>query len=264
MKKLITYILLLFVVLFVACGPSDEDKARVKLDQAKALLQNQDTTTALLKMDSIAKLYPEAPYSINAAENISKQVRFDLLQRKEAEVDSVNVEITGLEKNFVKEKTEFDRYTQYIHKRQTFQRGWDRSYIQVHLDERGDLYLSSNYYGDHWLNHYGIRVYDQGEDAKTDSIPLGTVDNHHSDFMETKWEKVSYRNGKDNGVIEFIAQHVNRNLKAVFLGKEYYYIILETYDKEAVRDALALSKAIKRKTGLENEVKALQKRLNIE
>lgn len=264
MKKSLPYIILLLVVLFAACGPSDEDKARLKLDQAKALLQSQDTTAALLKMDSIAKLYPEAAYSINASENMAKQLRFDLLQRREAEFDSIQVQITDLEKNFVKEKTEFDRYTQYIHKRQTFQRAWDRSYIQVHLDERGDLYLSSNYYGDHWLNHYGIRVYDQGEDAKTDSIPLGTADNHHSDFMETKWEKVSYRNGKDNGVIEFIAQHAERNLKAVFLGKEYYYIILETYDKVAVRDALALSKAIQKKSGLENEVKALQKKLNIE
>ncbi|HPF51677.1 MAG TPA: hypothetical protein PK335_08870 [Draconibacterium sp.] len=264
MKKSIPYIILSLIVLFAACGPSQEDKARVKLDQAKALLQNQDTTAALLKMDSIAKLYPEAAYSINAAENISKQVRFDVLQREESEIDSMKVQIAELEKNFETEKTEFDRYMQYIPKRQTFQRAWDRSYIQVHLDERGDLYISSNYYGDHWLNHYGIRVYDQGEDARTDSIPLGTVDNHHSDFMETKWEKVSYRNGKDNGVIEFIAQHVDRNLKAVFLGKEYYYIILETYDKEAVRDALALSKAIKKKSSLENEVKALQKRLNIQ
>ena len=264
MMKSIPYLILLFVVLLSACGPSDEDKARLKLDQAKALLQNQDTTAALLKMDSIARLYPEAAFSINAAENIAKQVRFDLMQRKEAELDSTLAQITELEKNFVREKTEFDRYTQYIHKRQTFQRAWDRSYIQVHLDERGDLYLSSNYYGDHWLNHIGIRVYDQGEDARTDSIPLGTVDNHHSDFMETKWEKVSYRNGKDNGVIRFIAQHVDRNLKAVFLGKEYYYIILEKYDKEAVRDALALSLAIKKKNGLESEVKALQKKLNIE
>ncbi len=264
MKKSIQYLVLLWVILFAACGPSDEDKARVMLDQAKVLLQNRDTTAALMKMDSIPKLYPEAVYSINASENMAKQLRFDFLQSKEAEIDSINVQIADLEKNFAKEKTEFDRYTQYIHKRQTFQRAWDRSYIQVHLDERGDLYLSSNYYGDHWLDHFGMRVYDQGEDARTDSIPLGTVDNHHSDFMDTKWEKVSYRNGKDNGVIEFIANHVDRNLKAVFLGKEYYYIILEKYDKEALRDALALSKAIKKKISLEAEAKALQKTLNIE
>lgn len=264
MKKLFPYFALILIALIYSCGPSDEDKARVKLEQANAFLEKQDTTAALQRLDSIAKLYPEAVYSINAAKNIAQQVRFDLMQRKEAELDTLKKVITGLEKNFVKEKTEFDRYTQYIPKRQTFQRGWDRSYIQVHLDERGEMYISSNYYGDHWLNHVGLRVYDKGEDAKTDSIPLGSVDNHHSDFMDTKWEKVSYRNGKDNGVIAFIAKNADRNLKAVFLGKEYYYIILETYDKEAVRDALALSKAIKRKTGLENEVKALQKRLNIE
>jgi len=265
MKKLFPYIVLGILIFASACGPSDEDKARVKLNLAQELLQKQDTATALVQLDSIATLYPEASYSINAAGNIAKQVRFEVMEQKENELDSLKVTLEELEKNFVTEKTEFDRYTQYIHKRQTFKRAWDRSYIQVHLDERGDLYLSSNYHGDHWLNHVGLRVYDSGEDAVTDSIPLGTPDNHHSDFMEAVWEKVSYRNGKDNGVIEFIANHVDRNLKAVFLGKEYYYIILETYDKEAVRDALALSKAIKKKkTQLENEVKALQKKLNIQ
>ena len=133
----------------------------------------------------------------------------------------------------------------------------------MHLDERGDLYLSSNYHGKNWLNHTGLRVYDSGDAAKTDSIPLNDTHNHHSDFMEAKWEKVSYRNGKDNGVIEFIANNTDRRLKAVFLGKEYYYIILETYDKNAVKDALALSKAIKTKAKLETEIKGLQKKLKI-
>jgi hypothetical protein len=258
------YILTLAVVVFfVACGPSDEEKARVKLNLAKTLLANQDTAKALLQLDSISVLYPEAIYSANAAKNLSTEIGFSVLQRKESELDTLQVRIEELEKSFVKEKTQFDRYSQYINKRQTFKRAWDRSYIQVHLDERGDLYLSSNYHGENSLNHIGLRVYDSGDDAKTDSIPLGDVHNHHSDFMEAKWEKVSYRNGKDNGVIEFIANNTERNLKAVFLGKEYYYIILETYDKAAVKDALALSKAIKAKTKKAAEIKGLQKKLKI-
>ena len=264
MRQAFQYIIVALLFFVSACGPSEEDLARVKMEQAKNLLVQQDTTKALLTMDSIPGLYPKAMYSVNAAKNLANEVRFEVLQRKESELDTIKVRITELEKNFVKEKTEFDRYTQYIHKRQTFQRAWDRSYIQVHLDERGDLYLSSNYHGENWLDHTGIRVYDSGEDAKTDTIPMGTPDNHRSDFMEAKWEKVSYRNGKDNGVIEFIAQHVDRNLKAVFLGNEYYYIILEKYDKEAARDALALSKAIKASTRLEAEVSALHKKLNIQ
>ena len=257
-------ILLFFIALFiVSCGPSEEDKARIKLNFAKNLLAKNDTANALLHLDSIPKLYPEAMYSINAAKNLVQQISFDVMHRKEAELDSVLIKITALEKSFKKEKTQFDRYMQYIHKRQTFERAWDRSYIKIHLDERGEIALSSNYHGEQWLDHTGIRVYDSGDDAKTETIPLENVDNHRSDFDQAKWEKVTYRNGKDNGVIEFIANNVDRRLKAVFLGKRQYYIILETYDKEAVRDALALSIELKKKIKLEAEVKALQNKLQV-
>ncbi len=258
------YIAVLFAGLFLfACGPSDEEKARAKLNHAQALLEKNDTAAALLHLDSIPRLYPKAVYSLNAAKNLVGEVQFELLHRTESELDSLKIKITELEKPFTKEKTEFDRYAQYTHNRQTFQRAWDRSYIQVHLDERGEIYLSSNYHGEKWLNHIALRVYDQGEDAKTEEIPIGDPNNHRSDFMEAKWEKVSYRNGKDNGVMEFIAEHADRNLKAVFLGKEYYYIILESYDKQAVKDALLLSAAIRQKSKLEAEIAGLQKKLNI-
>jgi len=263
MKFSIQYITLILILFITACGPSDEELARIKLNSAKTLLEKQDTTNALLQLDSISILYPKAVYSANAAKNLKNEINFDIMQREEAELDSVKTQIADLEKSFVKEKTQFDRYTQYIYKRQTFERAWDRSYIQVHLDERGEIYISSNYYGEKWLDHVALRVYDQGDDAKTDTIPLGDVNNHHSDFMDLKWEKVSYRNGKDNGVIEFIAKNADRRLKAVFLGKRYYYIILETYDKEAVKKALELSKAIKKRKRLETEIKSLQKQLNI-
>ena len=254
---------LILAVLLVACGPSDEDKARTKLEQARTLLEKNDTTVALRHLDSIPKLFPKAVYAVNAAKNLLREVQFDLLHRKEAQFDSLNVRITELEKPFEKEKTEFDRYTQYIHKRQNFKRAWDRSYIQVHLDERGEIYLSSNYHGEKWLDHTALRVYDQGDDAKTEEIPIGDVNNHRSDFMEAKWEKVSYRNGKDNGVMEFIANNADRRLKAVFLGNKYYYIILETYDKQAVKDAIALSKALKQKSKLKAEIQSLQNILGI-
>ncbi len=263
MKFTIYITVLVAGILFLACGPTDEEKASAKLNFAQSLLEKNDTATALRHLDSIPRLYPKAVYALNAAKNLVSEVQFDLLHRKEAQLDSLKVKIEALEKPFRKEKTEFDRYTQYIHNRQTFQRAWDRSYIQVHLDERGEIYLSSNYHGEKWLDHTALRVYDQGDDAKTEEIPIGDPNNHRSDFMEAKWEKVSYRNGKDNGVMEFIANHVDRNLKAVFLGNEYYYIILESYDKQAVKDALALSKTLKQKNQLEAEVAALQKTLNI-
>ncbi len=264
MKQILLYTIVSLIFLMSACGPSEEDRARVKVEQAKNLLGQQDTLNALATLDSIPVLFPKAAYQIAAAGNLAKDVRFEVLHQKENQLDSMKQTISDLQKNFVTEKTEFDRYTQYVHKRQTFQRAWNRSYIQIHLDERGEIYLSSNYYGENWLDHTGIRVYDSGEDAKTETVPIGSPDNHRSDFMDSKWEKVSYRNGKSDALIEFIASHVDRNLKAVFLGKEYYYILLEKYDKEAVRDALALSKAIKKSTRLEREIDGLKKKLNIQ
>ncbi|NLO03784.1 MAG: hypothetical protein GX126_15930 [Bacteroidales bacterium] len=262
-----TFYISLFVlfatILITSCGPSDEDRAGLKLSHARALLEKNDTVAALLHLDSIPELFPKAVYAVNAAKNLVSEIEFDLLHKKEAELDSLQVKITDLEKPFDKEKTPYDRYTQYIHKRQNFQRSWDRSYIKVQLDERGDLWLSSNYHGEQWLNHTGLRVYDQGDDAKTEEIPVGDPDNHRSDFMEAKWEKVTYRNGKDNGVMDFIANNADRRLKAVFLGDRYHYIILETYDKQAVIDALALSEALKKKKKLEDEIKDLQKKLDI-
>ncbi|KAF0236656.1 MAG: hypothetical protein FD181_2560 [Prolixibacteraceae bacterium] len=263
MKYSVSFFAILLAIVFIACGPSDEDRARTKLNFAKVLLEKQDTTAALLQLDSILKLFPKAPYSLNAAKNLMAEVNFELLHRKEAMLDTMKNRIAVLENSFVKEKTEFDRFTRYIHKRQTFQRAWNRSFIQVHLDERGELYLSSNYHGKNPINHVGLRVYDGGDDAKTDSVPLGDPNNHQSDFMGFKWEKVTYRDGKDNGVIGFIANYADRKLKAVFLGKGQNYIILEEFDKLAVKDALALSKAIKSKNGLEKEIQILQKKLQI-
>ncbi|MEZ5104853.1 MAG: hypothetical protein R2757_10180, partial [Draconibacterium sp.] len=70
MKLTIYFVMAVFTFSIVSCGPSDENKARVKLTLAKNLLEKQDTTLALLQLDSISKLYPEAVYSINAAKNM--------------------------------------------------------------------------------------------------------------------------------------------------------------------------------------------------
>src|SRR5690606_30622742 len=112
----ISYILLLALALSViACGPSDEEKASARLRQAQAVLAKNDTLAALKQLDSIPLLYPKAEYAVNAAQNMKKEIRFALLHSKEAQLDTLQMKIIELEKPFQKEKTEFDRYSQYIH-----------------------------------------------------------------------------------------------------------------------------------------------------
>ena len=258
MKFTKVFLFLAITLLVVSCGKSKKELAAGRLSLAQAVYEKGDTAQALLQADSVKILYRGEVTQVEAAEKFKKKVYGDILFREQDELDTLNKKIAGLQQNFITEKTDFDRYMQYIHKRQDAKRRWNKSYIQVHLDERGDLYISSNYYGEDWLDHTAIRVYDGDLQAKTKKIPLGNVLNHHSDFLNTKWEKVSYMNGADNGVINFIAQHADRNLKAVFLGKRYYYIILESYDKQAITDALQLSHALKQKNLLEKDVKQIK------
>ncbi len=261
MKAIRSFLILLMSFYLISCGKSEKQLAAGKLQLAKSLYEKGDTMQALAHADSIRILFRGAVQEISAANQFARTIYGDLLYRKQDELDTINRLIADLEKSFMTKKTELDKYTQYIHKRQDPEQRWNKSFIQVHLNAKGDLSISSNYYGETWLDHTGIRIYDKDLQAKTDTVGLTSVLNHHSDFLNTKWEKVTYMNGADNGVIDFIASHADRDLKAVFLGKRYYYIILEDYDKKAISDGLHLSRALKRKADLEKEMNELRARI---
>lgn len=245
----------------VSCGPSQRELAVGETNKAKQLYTSGDTLQAIYKLDSIHIKYPKAEVQISVAKDIRSEWVQHLIDSRNLQLIKQDSIITSLEKTFDKEKSEFDKYIQYNHKIQTFNRSWDRSFLQVHLDERGELYLSSNYMGKEWLEHTGIRVYDGKLQAKSEKIPIDSPLNHRSDFLDYKWEKVSYMNGEADSVIHFIAENPNLNLKCVFLGKRHYYILLEDFDVKAVIDALALSKAIKYKAKLEKEITVYKKLL---
>lgn len=262
MKNLRIILELLILLTLFSCGKNHKKLAEAKINLATGICEKGDSLLALQQLDSIPILYPEAYEAISKAKELDKKINSEILYRKQDQFDQLNYRILELEKMFDQEKTEYDRFTQYIHKRQNSDRRWNQSFIQLHLDERGELYISSNYYGEQWINHLGLRVYDGVFQAKTDSVLLDDPNNHHSEFMNTHWEKVSYTNGKDNGVIQFIADNADRNLKAVFLGKRTYFIVLEPFDKQAVKEAMALSNALKRKMQLEKEIKSLLPKVN--
>lgn len=242
------------VLLFWSCGPSQRELAVHQINLAKNVMANGDTLAALEIIDSVKILYHDAKVQIGVAQNIRKVTLQQMIDKRKLQLIKLDSIIVDLEKNFLKEKTEFDKYWQYNHKQQTLNRSWDRSFLQVNLDERGMMYLSSNYMGKEWLSHTGIRVYDGKMQAKSERVPVGDALNHQSDFMDYKWERVSYMNGKADSIIHFIAQNSSLHLKCVFLGSRYYYILLEKFDVDAIVDALKLSDAIKKRDNIEAEI----------
>lgn len=258
MNKLTIYTLLIFAL--ISCGPSQRELAVWKINEGKQLIISGDTIAAIAVLDSIKTLYPKASAQIAVSNNIKDELYRQFIDNKRSELVKTDTLISLLEKNFQKEKTENDKYLQYIHTSQTFNKSWNRSYLGIHLDERGELYLSSNYAGKEQLNHTGIRVYDAEKQAKSEIIPLGDPLNFQSEFSGTKWERVFYMNGKSDSVINFIASNPGLKLKCVFLGNKQYYILLEQFDVKAVCDAYELSNAIKKQKHLKKEIKMLEKK----
>lgn len=261
MKNLLA-ITFVTAIMLCSCGPSQRELAVWKTNQAREYAQKGDTILALNTLDSIKRLYPKAEMQISIAKNYSDELLRSLIDTRISQLEQCDTIISDLEKSFVKEKTAFDRYTQYIHNRQTFSRSWKRSYLQINLDERGELFLTSNYMGEEWLNHTSIMVYDGDLKMKSGKVELDNPMNNHSDFLKNKWEKVSYTQGKSDSVIHFIAEHPDHKLKCVFQGDRYYYILLEEYDVKAVIEALNLSNAIKSKTKASEELESYKVRRN--
>lgn len=255
MQKSCLILVLLMGMVLSGCGPSQRELAVARINKGKEILGQGDTLLAIQYLDSVRFLYPEARVQQKVAANMTDDLYRMLINDRIRQLKLTDTLISGLKQNFEQEKTEFDKYVQYISRRQLFSRSWNRSFLQVNLDERGELYLTSHYFGKEALNHTSVRIYDQGMQAVTGQVPVGDPDNRQSEFMGNQWEKVSYRSGRSDSVLQFIDHHRDLPLKCVFIGNRYYYILLEKYDIQAVVDALALSEALKKKQRLEAELK---------
>jgi hypothetical protein len=257
-KRLFWAISILFLI--GSCGPSQREKAVEKTNEAKAFITNGDTLQAIEILVSIPRQFPKAKVQIGVSKNLADELYRQLIDNRMAQISSIENTISTLEKNFTKEKTEFDTYVQYIPVNQYFKRSWNKSFLQVNLDERGEIFLTSHYMGKEWLRHTAIRVYDEDIQVKTPEVALDDPNNRKSDFLEYKWEKVSFTEGKSDSIIRFITKNYHRKLKCVYLGSSHYYIILEDYNISAIKEGWELSEAIKRKKQLNSEISELTKK----
>ena len=253
----------IILVIVAACGPSQTELAATKIKISQALLARGDTVKSLLCLDSIPKLYPEAVAERSQATKISDQIYGTQLLKQREKLASANNLINSMIREFKPEKGEVEKYTNYIPNRQVFDKSWSRSFIQAYVNEKGDMTLASNYYGEKWLNHTSFRITGDVLTIKTDSVSLDNVNNHHSDFNGSMWEKVTYRGKQADQVIAMIAANCDKKLKAVFEGsaRKTYIMWLEDYDKKAIKNVYELSKAFRIKSDAEKMIPVLEKKI---
>jgi len=251
------------LLLFAACGASQADLAKLKFKKATSLLEKGDTLNALSSLDSITKLFPTAKGEIKQANDISLRIYHSELLKAKENIITATTAIRRLLPEFKAEKGEFEKYVTYIPNRQVFDKSWSRSFIQAYLNEKGDLTLASNYYGEQWIDHTFFTLSTELTSVNSDPVALDDFNCHHSEFGGSKWEKVSYRGKQAELVIATIAANYEHKLKATFKGKSSYIMWLEDYDKKSIQLAWELAQALKLKRKSELSIATLEHKIKV-
>ncbi|MDH8700785.1 hypothetical protein M2138_000116 [Dysgonomonadaceae bacterium PH5-43] len=232
---------LLFVVALIIVSCNDEEKAAKELlNEAKALYENTEYGSAKLKLDKIKEDYPKELEIRKEALSLNREIEIKEQQRNIAYCDSMiivrNKEAKAMLPQFAFVKTEYDNVGRYYYKEFNPQPNYTAArYINVHVNERNDLVLTSVYKGNA-IGHNQIKAYiSSGEYATTEKIPNDKAANYSfTDALGTTYETVTYQNGRDNGVLAFIGTYADKNITIDFIGKQTVTHTLSNKEKQAV------------------------------
>jgi len=261
-KKHSYVVLILILTLFLQCfGPSREELANERLSEIKNLAEAGNYNLAKLKLDTLIIEFKDQTSQINEAKSILKKLDIMEQERNLIFLDSMLiVQETLLQtmlKNFILSE-EYGAEKLYIHKRQLPENSFNRTFIRAFLYESGKFFISSRYHGDKWISHQQIKVYNNEKSVLSEIIPENSSGNRRFEDQGLKWETVDYKDGKDNGIVDYIASHWKEPLKVQFIGKGNAYIVMEQFDKEAIRDGYEISFVLKEIKRIKDERRKIQ------
>lgn len=266
MKK--SLIVLIGLILLVSCSSKKTPKqlATQHLENAKVLMADGKFMAAKLQIDSISLLYPNQTNEINQGVLLLNEVELKEQRQSKLFLDSAiqvrNAQLEKLGKDFILKPGGVQyKSGRYEHKRQQVKNSYDRTFVKAYLDEKGTFFISSKYAGKSFIYHNQIKVYNEGLYAETQVVPEDGIENRRYTDDGMCWETVHYRHETDNQVAEFIVNNFDKRLKVMYKGKKPYYIVMEQYDKEAIRDAYLMSKLMKETQELDQQLKDTQKRI---
>ena len=233
LKKEYIICLLLFVI---ACN-SNQKQATAYLEYAQKLYEQGDYTLAKNNIDSIKGLFPKEFRVQKYGLILKRRIEIKEMELKMIFCDSMIIirlaEAEKMKSGFIFEKDpEYDEIGKYIDKNQQLETKLQSSYIRTNVNELGEISLYSVYYGSRPIRHSQLRVSkSNGEYAETQIIPYdGGLNYSFVDGGMTS-EIVTYKQGKDNGVIQFIYNNQKSAIKADYIGTKNYSFMISNADK---------------------------------
>ena len=238
MRKL-TLCITLIAAILTSCN-SDEKAAQARLDKAQAMYENNEFFGAKNEIDSIRALYPKEVKILKQSLTLMRQVEIKESERNIAFCDSMLPikleELEGLKKGFVFEKdSAYEEIGNYIWKQQTIERNVQRCYIRCGVNEDGEMYLASVYYGKRPIEHTGVKLsLKDGQVAETASIPYDGGVNYRFKDLGNTTEVVTYKGDHCVNAVKFIYDNAKERIRVAYTGGKPYIIYIAEADKNAI------------------------------
>ena len=236
-KKEYLFCLFLF---FIACN-SDKKQAAAFLENAQKLYEQGEYIPAKDNLDSIKILFPKEFEIQRQGLELRRHIEIKENELNIIFCDSMLIvrlaEAEKMKSGFIFEKDpKYDEFGKYIDKNQQLEAKLQTSYIRTNVNEIGEIFLYSVYYGSSAINHTRLKVSKSNgtEYTETQNIPKDGGLNYSFVDGGMTTEVVTYSNGKDNGVLNFIYNNKESTLKAEFLGKGKYSFNISLADKNVL------------------------------
>lgn len=232
-------LLYLSCALFVASCTNEKD-ARKRLALAEEVFQSGELNSAKLHIDSIKILYPKEFGVQREGLTLMRKIELIEQQRNVQFCDSMLQvrlsEVEPLKKPLVLQKdTAYEEIGTWVSRFQTVERNIKRSYIRSGVNELGEMYIASVFYGRGALNHIGMKVTAGDETVETEAIPFDGGSNYRFTDLGMTSEIVTYKRPKDNGVIDLICRNADKQIKVQYTGGKPYSIYIDDQAKKAIK-----------------------------
>jgi hypothetical protein len=226
--------------LLAGCGKTKE--ARMHLAEAQSLYENRQFEAAKKTIDTIRVLYPREIAVLRETLSLMRLVERGESERNIAYCDSLMPirmeEAKLLKKGFVLEKDpEYNETGNYIWQQQTIERNVERSYVRCGVNEKGEIYMASVYFGSRPINHTGLKLSTpDGSYAETASVPYDGGMNYRFRDEGNTTEVVTYQNEKCIEAVHFVYGVGERvRIRADYTGGAPFSLYLSENDKQAIR-----------------------------
>jgi hypothetical protein len=228
------------MLLLTGCGKTKE--AREQLQHAVSLYESKQFAEAKNAIDTIRMRYPREIGVLKETLTLMRMVERGESERNIAFCDSLTPiraeEAEKLKKGFIFEKDSvYEDIGNYIWKQQTIERNVERSYVRCGVNEKGEIYLASVYFGRRPLNHSGLKLSaPDGTYGETASIPYDGGMNYRFKDEGNTTEVVTYKGENCIAAVNLLyAVDEKARIKAEFTGGTAFSLYLSENDKKAIR-----------------------------